>query len=63
MLRDESDALRSLVSYHIAELGLETLRPEIKSAATSASAALRDVAKSALELLDVSPAPELSGAS
>jgi hypothetical protein len=63
MLQDTSDALRSLVSYHVAELGLETLRPEITSATTSQSATLRDVARSALELLDLSPTPELSGAS
>jgi hypothetical protein len=60
MLGASSDTLRGLTSYHVAELGMSALRPEVKSAAASPSATLADVASSALELLDLQP--ELSSA-
>jgi hypothetical protein len=63
MLEDPSEALRSLVSYHVAELGLEELRQEVQSAAAASTGTLRDVARGALELLKPTQTPELSGAS
>jgi len=63
MLADPSDALRSLVSYHAAELGLEDLRGEVTAASLSEDDVLAEVAVRALELFGKAPTPELSGAS
>ena len=63
MLREPSKALRSLVAYHVAELGLDELRAQVLSASKSRSDALRDIASQALDAFDLAPTPELSGAS
>jgi hypothetical protein len=63
MLNDASGALRSLVSYHIAELGLEELRSEVVAATKSTDDILADVARRALDLFESGSRPELSGAS
>ncbi len=62
MLNDDSGALRSLVSYHIAELGLEDLRGEVAAATQSTDDVLAEVARRALELFESGPTPELSSA-
>jgi len=63
MLREPSKALRSLVAYHVAELGLEELRAQVIGASKSRSDVLRDIASSALDAFELAPTPELSGAS
>jgi hypothetical protein len=63
MLSDSSDALRSLVSYHIAELGLDELRADIEGAVSTRSVHLAEVSQSALDKFGMASAPELSGAS
>jgi hypothetical protein len=62
MLTEPSDALRSLVSYHVAELGLEDLRDEVAAATRGTDDVLREVANRALELFQGAPTPEPSGA-
>jgi len=51
MLRDASAALRSIVGYHVAELGLDELRDDVVAATETCDRALGEVAKGALRLL------------
>jgi AAA family ATP:ADP antiporter len=63
MLADPSEALRALVAYHVAELGLEELMDEVKGAEGHASDVLHEVAGRNFGLFSIAPAePELSGA-
>jgi AAA family ATP:ADP antiporter len=52
MLLDSSDALRAVSSYRIAELGLDELSSELRSAATQEKGALAELADRAVDLLD-----------
>jgi hypothetical protein len=52
MLLDSSDALRSVSSYLIAELGLGELETELRSAAAPEGRALAELADRAVDLLD-----------
>jgi len=69
MLHQPSAALRSIVAYHVGELGLDGLREEVAEVCQGTTSTFRSVANRALELLDVAPpsspliGPELSGAS
>jgi ATP/ADP translocase len=62
MLADKSVALRSIVSYHVAELGLDDLMAEVRQAAGHQSDALHEIAERALRPFSLLPEPELSGA-
>lgn len=63
MLDDPSLALRSIVGYHVSELGLDELVAEVRVAADHSSDVLGEVAEHTFGLFSISPAPELSGAS
>jgi hypothetical protein len=62
MLDDPSHALRSIVGYHVAELGLEDLIAEVRVAAGHSSDVLGEVAEHAFGPFSIAPQPELSGA-
>lgn len=63
MLADPSEALRSIASYHVAELGLEELMREVEGAVGHSSDVLGEVAGRALGLFSIAPPePELTGA-
>jgi hypothetical protein len=55
MLDDPSEALRSIVAYHVGELGLEELIAEVVMAANHSSDALAAVADRAFGLFSIAP--------
>jgi ATP:ADP antiporter, AAA family len=63
MLEDPSEALRSIVGYHVTELDLEDLITEVQVAAQHSSDVLGQVAGHAFGLFSIAPTPELHGAS
>ena len=64
MLQDKSVALRTIVAFHVAELGMEDLIAEVATAANHSSDVLGELADRAFGLFSIHPAePELSGAS
>jgi ATP:ADP antiporter, AAA family len=51
LLTHESESIRSLVVYHVGELGLRSLQPEIETLEVSETSALREIVERALSRL------------
>ena len=60
-LHDPSDAIRSLVAYHVAELGLADLEPELARVEDERPGFVREVIERAREALREAATPEAAG--